>query len=408
MIEKTKKYVFAGISKKVYTYFIDVLTVFVLALILNLSCLPILENLSSYKNATTLVNEKVTEIYKIEEEANLIDLVSLDGSKQDNPINRDDMFTKYVNRHIALSYLKDSGNEFRNNNVTIDNFKYGELTPENDYLSYLYLEFIPSHDNSGFESYGKEPMEYYINDILNKYLKDQNAFIVRDGIPYLNSSYGYNLYRYVIKEEKNHEAGKANYDTLYSFFNKVLDNSLTIFSSYEPFKNIYSIYLSQYEFLIDSSILYQFIIYVISFALMLAIIPLFTKNRTIGCYLSKTTLFDINEKKIKWYMLSAKKLCDFISMYWLNLVISFFTIGMVGVAKSVFSIGSLNVSIFMFIFISMILATISVVVGISREDKRCLSELVSNTIYLTEEKEFVVNKKQDLIEIEENKVEKDA
>ena len=77
-----KNYTFAGISKKVFTYFVDLLIVFVLALILNISCVPILENTPQYKNASKIVEDKVAQIYSFEEEANLIDFISLDGTKK--------------------------------------------------------------------------------------------------------------------------------------------------------------------------------------------------------------------------------------------------------------------------------------------------------------------------------------
>ena len=400
-----KNYTFAGISKKVFTYFVDLLIVFVLALILNISCVPILENTPQYKNASKIVEDKVAQIYSFEEEANLIDFISLDGTKKDIPLDRNEMFTKYIYRNIALSYVNDSNGDFKNNNVVIDEFKYGILTSDNDYLSYFYIKFIPNLGDDSFVDYNKKPIDYYVNDVLKKYIKNQNAFIVDGDLPYLNSEFGYSLYRYVIKNETDYQAGKENYDTLANYFNDAMNNSLNLFQDYKPFKESYSVYLSNYESLINSSILYQFIIYTISFVILLIVVPLFSKNRSLGSIIMKTTLFDLKEQKIKWYMLLSKKMVDFVSMYWINLVISIFTIGMIGVAKSVFSIGGLNISMFVFIFISMIFATISVTIGISREDKRCLSELVSNTIYLIEEKDHVATYQEKINKLKESKTE---
>ena len=385
MKNREKKYTFAEISKKIWTYFLDVAILLLTTLLLNIGGAKILESTSSYKNKTAIVDEQISEIYQLEKDANLIDFISLDGKTKEDPISRDDMIKKYIFRQVALSYINDTEEDFKKNNVEEFEYKYGVASLENDYLAYFYVNYIPAHQNQGLIEINKDPMLYYINDVYRNFASDTNIFKI-DGInyPVLRSHYGYSLYRYLILDEKNYQDGRNIYDNLATYFNKAMDNSLKLFKDYQAFINSYDVYIKNYSSLVDSSILLQFIVYSIAFVLILVILPICCrKNRTLGNLINRTELFDIHENKIKWYNILFKKMIDFISMYWITLIVSFFTIGMVGLGKNIIQIGNFGIPLFAFIIISMIVATASVVIGISREDKRCLSELVSKTIYIS-------------------------
>lgn len=389
MEKTTKNYIFAGISKRIYTFLFDALMVFILAFVLNLAFAPVLQSLPVYSEKNALVNQKVNELYNIEEEAKLIDFENLSGEKQDTPIDMPQMFQKYIYQQVALSYQKDSDGDFKNNNIVIEEYKYGVASKENDALAYLYTTFIPNHPNQGMIDLNKDPISYYVDEILLKTINDKTLFIVDDGYPYLNSKVGVSLYNHVFEDNLESKEGRANLGILQTYFHDVMDSSFKILKDYIPFKDNFLLYYNNYNILITYNTSFQTIVFVSTFLILMIILPLCLKGKTLGNLVFKTVFFDSNDEKASLLKTTLKKMPDFVLMFWVNFLVCVLTTGASSLTATLFSIGNFNVTLFSFISLSFILMIVDVIVGAIKQDKRTLSEVICGVTMKVREKDYI-------------------
>ena len=389
MEKTTKNYIFSGISKRIYTFLFDALMVFILAFVLNLAFAPVLQSLTAYSDKNALVNQKVNELYRIEEEAKLIDFENLSGEKQDTPIDMTQMFQKYIYQQVALSYQKDSDGDFKNNNIVINEYKHGVASKENDALAYLYTTFIPNHPNQGLIDLNKDPITYYVDEILFKTINDKTLFIVDDGYPYLNSKVGVILYNHVFEGNLESKEGRANLGILQTYFHDVMDASFKILKDYIPFKDNFLIYYNNYNMLITYNTSFQTIVFASTFLILMIILPLCLKGKTLGNLVFKTAFFDSNDEKASLLKTTLKKMPDFILMFWLNFLVCVLTTGASSLTATLFSIGNFNVTLFSLISFSFILMIVDVIVGAIKQDKRTLSEVICGVTMKVREKDYI-------------------
>ena len=381
-----KEWGFAEIFKKIGAYFFDALYILILTIALNFIGFAIIRNASFYQEDTTKVNTNVDELYSLETEARLIDLYDINEVKQNEPINEENQFHKYLYRHLLRSD-DISGNTLLGEN----RFQYipkNTLTAsiDNDYLAYFYVEFIPNNPNQGLPEINIDPLDYFNENILsevneNYFSLDENDFY------YLNFDYARDLYSYLFVDDSN-QNGETIYNNLYEFFVSTLNESLTNFMNYEPFKEKYSEYQTNYQKLVGISVAINVTSFAVSFLILEVLVPILDRkhHRTLGNMTSRIAPFDFKDKKLSLFRVLVKNLLFFIDTYWVNLVVSFFTIGNAGNNYVLFSIGSFNFINFYLMIISMFILVANIVIGISNKDKRLLDELMSGTIYLSYKK----------------------
>lgn len=392
-----KEFSFAGIFKKISNYFFDCLYVLICTIVFNLVGIKVLEITPNYLNNKSVVNETVNDIYKMESEAKLIDLYDLNNKKVNEPISSDDLFIKYINQHLVKAYNEGSKEIFKNIDE-IDLSIYSEASIDNDYLAYFYVTFIPNNLDKGFViDYSTTPIIYFNNTILNPLRSNYDYFSFNENdFYYLKEEYASDLYSYLYLNSNN-ETGKVIFDNLKEFFIDTLNNSFSLFNNYTPFKEAYEVYNTHFNELVKESVITNTFSYLISFIILMVVIPLVNKNfYTLGELSSKTRLFDYKDRKIKFYQPLIKSIFFFIETYWVNIVVSVFTIGSTGLSFSLFNIGNFSFTIFYLILISMFILVINIVFGIINKDKRLFEEYISNTILLEYKKvrdiDSIVNK----------------
>ncbi|MBO8428214.1 MAG: RDD family protein [Firmicutes bacterium] len=392
-----KEFSFAGIFKKISNYFFDCLYVLICTIVFNLVGIKVLEITPNYLNNKSVVNETVNDIYKMESEAKLIDLYDLNNKKVNEPISSDDLFIKYINQHLIKAYNEGSKEIFKNIDE-IDLSIYSEASIDNDYLAYFYVTFIPNNLDKGFViDYSTTPIIYFNNTILNPLRSNYDYFSFNENdFYYLKEEYASDLYSYLYLNSNN-ETGKVIFENLKEFFIDTLNNSFSLFNNYTPFKEAYEVYNTHFNELVKESVITNTLSYLISFIILMVVIPLVNKDfYTLGELSSKTRLFDYKDRKIKFYQPLIKSIFFFIEIYWVNIVVSVFTIGSIGLSFSLFNIGNFSFTIFYLILISMFILVINIVFGIINKDKRLFEEYISNTILFEYKKvrdiDSIVNK----------------
>lgn len=382
----SKEWGFAEIFRKIGAYFFDALYILILTIVVNFVGIAIVKNTSFYKEDTTTVNQNVDELYSLESDARLIDLYNLNEVKQDEPISQETQFQKYLYRHLLRCDDINDGTLLGENRHQYipKNTKVSSL--DNDYLAYFYVEFIPSNPNQGLPEVTINPQDYFNENIL-KNVNENYFSLDDDGFYYLNINYAKDLYSYLFTDKSNLN-GETVYNNLYDFFDKTLNNSLTYFMNYAPFKERYDVYRTNYQKLVGISVAINATSFAISFLILEISVPCIDKkhHRTLGNLSSKIAPFDYKDKKLSLPRVLLKNILFFFDTYWINLIVSFFTIGNAGNNYVLFSIGSFDVINFYLMLISMVIFVINIIVGIGNKDKRLLDELMSGIIYLSYKK----------------------
>lgn len=379
----SKEWGFAEIFRKIGAYFFDALYVLVLTIAINYAGIAIVKTTSFYNENSALVNQNAYELYSLESEARLIDLYDFDEVKQDEPISQESQYQKYLYR-LLLRSDEVSGNALLGENK-FDYIPKNTLTLsiDNDYLAYFYVKFIPENPNKGLPEINIEPIDYFNENILknvneNYFSLDENEYY------YLNFDYAKDLYSYLFIDKAN-QNGETIYNALYDFFNETINDSLTSFMNYVPFKEKYEEYRMNYQKLVGVSVGTNVISYAISFVVLLVVVPIIDRknHRTLGNLSTKIAPFDYEDKKLSLPKVLLKNLLFFVDTYWINLIVSFFTIGNAGNNFVFFNIGSFEFINFYLMLISMVVLVANIVTGIVNKDKRLLDELMSGTIYLS-------------------------
>ena len=379
----SKEWVFADIFRKIGAYFLDVLYVLILTIALNYAGIAIVKATPFYNENSILVNQNADELYSLESEARLIDLYDFTEVKQDEPISQEDQYQKYLYR-LLLRSDEISGNALLGENK----FEYipkntFTLCVDNDYFAYYYVKFIPENPNKGLPEINIDSLDYFNENVLknineNYFSFDENNYY------YLNFDYAKDLYSYLFIDKSN-QNGETVYNSLYDFFNETINDSLTTFMNYVPFKEKYDEYRINYQKLVGVSVGTNVVSYSISFLVLLILVPIIDKKnrRTLGNFSSKIAPFDYEDKKLSLPKVLLKNLLFFVDTYWINLIVSFFTIGNAGNNFVLFNIGNFEFINFYLMLISMVILLINIVSGIANKDKRLLDELMSGTIYLS-------------------------
>ena len=229
----------------------------------------------------------------------------------------------------------------------------------------------------------KVVVDYFNENILknvneNYFSLDENEYY------YLNFDYAKDLYSYLFIDKAN-QNGETIYNALYDFFNETINDSLTSFMNYVPFKEKYEEYRINYQKLVGVSVGTNVVSYAISFVILLILVPILDRknHRTLGNLSTKIAPFDYEDKKLSLPKVLLKNLLFFVDTYWINLIVSFFTIGNAGNNFVLFNIGSFEFINFYLMLISMVILVANIVTGIVNKDKRLLDELMSGTIYLS-------------------------
>ena len=266
-------------SKKLFSFAIDLLVLFVLNIIfLYAATGPIIQNSNSFKTNLGKINESVTEIYNIQSEA------KLSIKKSDTEIISDnELIKEYLTAHVFLSY--SFGEEtFKQNNITFDNVD-AKATYDNDLLAYYYVNY-KTEKEINISSYGEEtPKLYFINQIiLGGDAKDLYVLHEQE-LPSLKAEVAIDLYRYL----KNEIKSSTYYATFSNFFVDANHAALLELHNYPAFEEQYQIYYSAYSTITNIENLAGILTFVILFILVFVLPPiLFGDGLTLGRLITET------------------------------------------------------------------------------------------------------------------------
>jgi hypothetical protein len=380
--EFKKEYEFCGIFKKISHYFLDAFLLIVSSMLLAFASVNILELTPSYSATSSSLNGDVSTLYSLESEANLIDLIGLDGEEKEEPISREDMFTKYIDRHIALSSKIDDHGDFSSSGVGQYQSNYGEASTANDYLAYFYIDY---KSIGQIEEEEQNKYEFFYSLLIENL--STNYWVYEGGqLPHLDSRYALDIYHYIAGEKNT--SGETIYNDIETSFETILDDSLTIFSTgNEDFVTHYASYLDKYSLLTRYSLLATFITMVLAYSIFFIIVPLFFKKKELSDYILKMELTPMNDGgKIDVLRFILGKVITFTSLFWTIFFISLISTKQYGLVMTLFSIGSRSINMLDFIFLSMILAIVYLLIASLNKDKRLPSESISGGIYLSYKK----------------------
>ncbi len=324
-----------GLQKRASAWLIDFILIIILGIFFLNITIPLSEKTNAYKNANSIIDEKINIMSDLACEAKLII-----KDEEDNILDDEMMYKQYAIGHILLSY--DLNKEYFNENGIVDlenneliKDKYEKITPLNDPLAYFYYEYLVNNvSDINYEGLSKE--DYFKKVLLDNNL-DLSIFDMTYSYPSLKKEIAISLYTYIILEEKiDNTEGNKNNTILVDIFTNTYKANRTLFESLDIYQAEYLIYQENYQILVNKMNINYIISYSLSFIIIYILIPLLMKEKiTIGYRFNK--LFVDNNLKSK----IIRKVFDYVINYSSIFIIAMFVSGTNALILPLFNIGTL-------------------------------------------------------------------
>lgn len=350
------------ITSRIVSSLINGAFLFILNLLIVLFvCFPILKNIPSYKENNENTFNEVYNMYRLEEDAKLNYLK--EGSTKEI-ISELDYFSIWLNKTL------DNSKKY-NDSIDIETI---ELAKE-DELAY-YFVYFKSENKINLESYNNlEPLEYY-QDLFFDYF-NQKYFLTRDNIdiPLIKSEYIEEL-----SNSLNNNINSDIFNEIYNSFIEIHQIALNDFTNYEVYQTHYNSYLNSYKFISNlgvASLVITFIIIYILYTLIPSLIVRY--NVTLGEIITKTRRITSSDTWINYKQGFIINLLYLFEIFFIVIIISFFTFGLSSLVFPLFYIGSLGITSLHFFLLSFILMIINTAFSAFRSDHLSLIDLLSKT-----------------------------
>lgn len=350
------------ITSRIVSSLINGAFLFILNLLIVLFvCYPILKNIPSYKENNENTFNEVYNMYRLEEDAKLNYLK--EGSTKEI-ISELDYFSIWLNKTL------DNSKKY-NDSIDLETI---ELAKE-DELAY-YFVYFKSENKINLESYNNlEPLEYY-QDLFFDYF-NQKYFLTRDNIdiPLIKSEYIEEL-----SNSLNNNINSDIFNEIYNSFIEIHQIALNDFTNYEVYQTHYNSYLNSYKFISNlgvASLVITFIIIYILYTLIPSLIVRY--NVTLGEIITKTRRITSSDTWINYKQGFVINLLYLIEIFFIVIIISFFTFGLSSLVFPLFYIGSLGITSLHFFLLSFILMIINTAFSAFRSDHLSLIDLLSKT-----------------------------
>ena len=350
------------ITSRIVSSLINGAFLFILNLLIVLFvCFPILKNIPSYKENNENTFNEVYNMYRLEEDAKLNYLK--EGSTKEI-ISELDYFSIWLNKTL------DNSKKY-NDSIDIETI---ELAKE-DELAY-YFVYFKSENKINLESYNNlEPLEYY-QDLFFDYF-NQKYFLTRNNIdiPLIKSEYIEEL-----SNSLNNNINSDIFNEIYNSFIEIHQIALNDFTNYEVYQTHYNSYLNSYKFISNlgvASLVITFIIIYILYTLIPSLIVRY--NVTLGEIITKTRRITSSDTWINYKQGLIINLLYLIEIFFIVIIISFFTFGLSSLVFPLFYIGSLGITSLHFFLLSFILMIINTAFSAFRSDHLSLIDLLSLT-----------------------------
>lgn len=350
------------ITSRIVSSLINGAFLFILNLLIVLFvCYPILKNIPSYKENNENTFNEVYNMYRLEEDAKLNYLK--EGSTKEI-ISELDYFSIWLNKTL------DNSKKY-NDSIDLETI---ELAKE-DELAY-YFVYFKSENKINLESYNNlEPLEYYQGLFFDYF--NQKYFLTRDNIdiPLIKSEYIEEL-----SNSLNNNINSDIFNEIYNSFIEIHQIALNDFTNYEVYQTHYNSYLNSYKIISNlgvASLVITFIIIYILYTLIPSLIVRY--NVTLGEIITKTRRISSSDTWINYKQGFVINLLYLIEIFFIVIIISFFTFGLSSLVFPLFYIGSLGITSLHFFLLSFILMIINTAFSAFRSDHLSLIDLLSKT-----------------------------
>ena len=350
------------ITSRIVSSLINGVFLFILNLLIVLFvCFPILKNIPSYKENNENTFNEVYNMYRLEEDAKLNYLK--EGSTKEI-ISELDYFSIWLNKTL------DNSKKY-NDSIDLETI---ELAKE-DELAY-YFVYFKSENKINLESYNNlEPLEYY-QDLFFDYF-NQKYFLTRDNIdiPLIKSDYIEEL-----SNSLNNNTNSDIFNEIYNSFIEIHQIALNDFTNYEVYQTHYNSYLNSYKIISNLGVASLVITFIIIYILYILIPSLIVRyNVTLGEIITKTRRITSSDTWINYKQGFVINLLYLIEIFFIVIIISFFTFGLSSLVFPLFYIGSLGITSLHFFLLSFILMIINTAFSAFRSDHLSLIDLLSKT-----------------------------
>ena len=377
------------------SYAIDMVIVAIVAYLVFLAGYSITTSSSAYQSNYARYEDEITYYQDMVVEAHAGEYLDREN---DQLMDEEDIAIKMALQQVLLSYSHDNPEspEFAVDPLPALQAQYigtyyadgfVSATFGNDYVSRFFIEYAPEHNpNNELVAYaGKTPERYvidYYKDHVSSYSDLKFIYPAGESLPYLRPSVGYDLYRFLVRDEGY---DRTTYDSFVGFYTAMLDdcqNRLFKADTYQ--KGHYQDYLTYRQaviFAINSTLVIS-----IALAYYLAVfLPqmIFKDGRSFGKIFMRLGVINIDKSEVEPWKYIVRSILGAISCFYLAFLIALFPpfngASMI-LYLPYFSLGSLditllNLSIFMFAF-----AAINGIVMLLNHDKRSITDLIFQTM----------------------------
>lgn len=276
--------------KKLGAYFFDLLTSFIIGLLL----FAIFEGIM---NATPLVKDKKTEINSIT--YSMHDLVISSGLGKDNSNDVLISQNQYVLNYIKGATLKSLN---RNSVENISNETYKdviEIDDSNDGVFNYYTKFkVNNIDDYGINARENSGLVYYKNQLNNN--NSITSYFEDEDYPYLTIETAKNIDEYL--RNNSYAIGKEMYDKLDASYRTLLENGIyDIQHNYRPYLNLNEIYNDKTSSLYSIKNIEIVIVYFLSLFIVYLLFPIiFHNGQTLSFKIFKFVVVSKDDYEPTW------------------------------------------------------------------------------------------------------------
>lgn len=377
------------------SYAIDLLIVGVMSYLVFLAGHSIVTNSSGYQSNYANYQSEITYYQDLTVEAHVGEYID---RKNNQVMDDEDLAVKMAITHVLLSHSHDNieAQEFAVDPLPMLQKQYtgtfyaDAFVPasfENDYISRFFIEYAPEHNpNNELAAYaGKTPQRYvidYYRSKLSSYNDLKYVYPAGEKLPYLSPSVGYNLYRFLVRDEGY---DRTTYDNFVSFYTSMLEDCENRLFKSDTYQNgHYQDYLSYRQAIIVATnttlILSIILAYYIAVFLPQMI---FKDGRSFGKIFMRLGVMNIDKSEVEIWKLALRSILGALSCIFIAFLIALlppFNGASMILYLPYFSIGSLDITLLHLSLIMLALSSINGIVMLLTHEKRSLTDLIFQTI----------------------------
>lgn len=382
--------------RRMVAYLLDALLFSVVAFGLIMLLSLVLLKLPAYKEKEDIVNEKMKECYRIEEEAKIYRFEGEGDDRFSHPVELEDLFYEYCMEHILYSYSVDP-KPFETYGVIPTEPEYAAASYDTDRLAYFYTRYCAAHD---VVDYGGMSPELYFYKVLKDLSPVTDMWVFDEEnhtLPYLDGYYAVDLYQYL--KDDSHQSGVTNYNKLAVAYRDIWEEQVKELVASPEFQKEYVVYKENYAacaYMVDILILIAFVLTYF----LVWLLPQFIQGdmRTLGRRIMHIRVVDFEGYRA---LRREKVLSGFLSAFGLfgvMMIPCYFAIGLnSGWMYPLFEISGIGVSPFSIMGVLVLISVVSGIASFFGADKRSLVDRICSTMQIDDREHDTLAKSFDAL-----------